>query len=89
MSIIQIIFLVLSAAILNVAVFYLFKKYIVGTENSAMKFLGLNIIKDLLWVVFWLYQLENNTFNFLAVIGVFVVMSVFLYFKVIRLLNKS
>lgn len=58
-------------------------------ENPAMKFLGLNIIKDLIWVVFWLSRLENTTESFLAVIGVFLVMSIFLYFKVIQMLNRS
>ncbi|KIA83230.1 hypothetical protein OA84_06685 [Kaistella solincola] len=89
MNITEFIFLIISAAILNVAVFFLFKKYIFRMENPAMKFLGLNIIKDLIWVVFWLSRLENTTESFLAVIGVFLVMSIFLYFKVIQMLNRS
>ncbi len=58
-------------------------------EGPAMKFLGINIIKDILWVAFWIFNLENTTTNFLAVIAVFLITSIYLYYKVIRLLNNS
>ena len=84
-----ILLLFLSATFLNILVYYFFIKYINKKEGPAMKFLGVNIITDILWVGFWILNLDNTTSNFLAVIGVFLVTSIFLYYKVIRKLNNS
>lgn len=89
MNIVNIILLFLSAALLNVIVFYVFKRYLMKKENPAMKFLMVTIIKDVLWVGYWLVVLENTTTNFLCIIGAFLLTSIFLYFKVIRILNQS
>ena len=78
-----------SAVVLNVIIFYVFKKYLMKTENPAMLFLVINIFKDIIWVGYWLINLETNQTNFLFIIGAFVVTSFALYFKVIRLLNRS
>ncbi|QOW10002.1 hypothetical protein Q73A0000_06310 [Kaistella flava (ex Peng et al. 2021)] len=59
------------------------------TENPAMLFLVINIFKDIIWVGYWLIKLEANQTNFLFIIGAFLVTSFALYFKVIRLLNRS
>lgn len=79
----------LSAVVLNVLMFYVFKKYLMKTENPAMLFLVINIFKDIIWVGYWLINLETNQTNFLCLIGIFFVTSFALYFKVIRLLNRS
>ena len=89
MNIVNIILLFVSAAFLNAIVFYIFKKYLIKKENPAMKFLMANIIKDIIWVGFWLLNLENTTSNFLAVIAAFLVTAIFLYYKVIQILNRS
>lgn len=78
-----------SAVVLNLLVFYIFKKYLMKTENPAMLFLVINIFKDIIWVGYWLINLEMNQTNFLCLIGIFLVTSFALYFKVIRLLNRS
>ncbi len=54
-----------------------------------MLFLVINIFKDIIWVGYWLTNLETNQTNFLFLIGIFLVTSVALYFKVIRSLNRS
>ncbi len=59
------------------------------TENPAMLFLVINIFKDIIWVGYWLINLETNQTNFLFLIGIFLGSSFALYFKVIRLLNRS
>lgn len=89
MNIVNIILLFLSAAFLNLIVFYIFKKYLIKKENPAMKFLMVNIIKDIIWVGYWLINLETSQTNFLFLIGIFLVTSFALYFKVIRFLNRS
>lgn len=57
-------------------------------DGPAMKFLGVNIIKDIFWVSFWIFTVENSKGSFLWIIAVFLVTSFFLYYKVIRLLNR-
>ncbi|MDQ0476352.1 hypothetical protein [Chryseobacterium sp. MDT2-18] len=89
MNILTIALLFLSAACLNVIMFYIFKKYLMKTENPAMLFLMINIFKDIIWVGYWLINLETDQTNFLVLIGIFLVTSFALYFKVIRLLNRS
>lgn len=89
MNITNLVLVFVSAALLNVIIYYVFKKYLMKTENPAMLFLVVNIFKDIIWVGYWLINLETNQTNFLFVIGIFLVTSFVLYFKVIRLLNRS
>lgn len=85
----DLVFVFLSAALLNVIMFFIFKKYLIKTDHPAMLFLVLNIFKDIVWVGYWLIKLETNQTNFLFLIGIFLVTSLALYFKVIRILNRS
>lgn len=89
MNIVNIILLFLSAVVFNAMMYYFFKKYLKKKENPAMLFLVINIFKDIIWVGYWLTNLETNQTNFLFLIGIFLVTSVALYFKVIRSLNRS
>ena len=89
MNMTNLVLVFLSAVVINVIIFYIFKKYLMKTENPAMLFLVLNIFKDIIWVGYWLINLETNQTNFLFLIGIFLVTSFALYFKVIRLLNRS
>ena len=89
MNIVNIILLFLSAAFLNVIIYYVFKKYLMKTANPAMLFLFINIFKDIIWVGYWLINLETSQTNFVFLIGIFLVTSFALYFKVIRFLNRD
>ncbi len=54
-------FIVISLiAVLNIIVFIIFKKYLCCRENAGMKFLTLNISKDLLWLVISLLVIEKK-----------------------------
>jgi len=76
-------------AFLNIAVWILFKKYLHAKENAGMKFLTLNIAKDLVWLVISLLILEKTKANFLLIIICFIVASVTIYVPVIKQINKS
>jgi len=83
-------FVVISLiAILNIIVFIIFKKYLHGKENAGMKFLTLNISKDLLWLIISLLIIEKTKANFLLIIICFIVASVTIYTPVIKQINKS
>ncbi|MDF2552487.1 MAG: hypothetical protein K0R77_1762 [Chryseobacterium sp.] len=82
-------FIVISLiAILNIIVFIIFKKYLYGKENAGMKFLTLNISKDLLWLIISLLIIEKTKNNFLLIIICFIVASVTIYTPVIKQINK-
>ncbi len=58
-------FIIISLiAVLNIIVFVVFKKYLYGKANAGMKFLTINIAKDLLWLVISLLIIEKNKANF-------------------------
>lgn len=83
-------FIVISLiAVLNIIVFIIFKKYLYGKENAGMRFVLLNISKDLLWLVISLLVIEKNKANFLFIIICFIVASVTIYTPVIKQINKS
>ena len=89
MNMMNLLWLVLSAAFINVILYYFFKRYLIKTANPGILFMMINIFKDVVWVIYWLKTLEMNRTNFLILIGVFLVASFFLYFKIIRLINRS
>ena len=89
MNFLQIVLLILSISLLNVLVFFIFKKYLLKKENPAMKFLGVNVGKDLVWIIFWLFIIEKNTTNFLILIAVFLAATFAIYYMVIRVINNS
>lgn len=74
---------------LNITVFMLFKKYIYGKADSAMKFLSLNISKDIIWLVISLMIIEKTKENFLFIVICFIIGSLLIYIPVIKLINKS
>lgn len=75
--------------VLNIIVFIIFKKYLYGKENAGMKFLTLNISKDLLWIIISLLIIDKTKINFLLIVICFIVASIFIYGSVIKLINKS
>lgn len=83
-------FIVISLiAILNIIVFIIFKKHLYGKENAGMRFVLLNISKDILWLVISLLVIDKTKANFLFVIICFIVASVTIYTPVIKQINKS
>lgn len=83
-------FIVISLiAVLNIIVFIIFKKYLYGKENAGMRFVLLNISKDIVWLVISLLMIEKNKANFLFIIICFIVASVTIYTPVIKQINKS
>lgn len=78
-----------SLLISNAFVFLIYKKFFAGKESAGLKFLTLNIFKDVVWMVYWLIALPKTTENFHFLITLFAVFSFFLYRAVIRDLNKN
>lgn len=74
---------------LNAVVFFVFRSFMFGRENAAFKFLFLNIVKDVIWLVFALLMVEKTRFSMLVLMLFFLLCSFVLYFAVIRLINKS
>ena len=75
--------------LLNIIVFFIFKFLMYGKENAGMKFLFLNILKDLGWLIYALSVVEKTNQNMLVLIFSFLALSFVIYFAVIRLMNKS
>jgi len=89
MNFIDSLIIIMLILILNVAVFMLFKKYIYGKADAAMKFLSLNISKDLIWLIISLIIIDKTKENFLFIVICFVIGSILIYIPVIKLINKS
>jgi hypothetical protein len=60
-----------------------------GKANAAMKFLSLNISKDIIWLIISLILIDKTRENFLFIVICFLVASLFIYIPVIKLINKS
>ncbi|MBF6610602.1 MAG: hypothetical protein ITF99_05600 [Chryseobacterium sp.] len=79
---------ILLLVLANVGVFFIFTKLLINTPNAGMKFLFVNILKDIAWLIISLQWLEKTTQHFLVLIFTFLTASFILYYKVIRLLNE-
>ena len=77
------------AAVLNTAVYIIFKKYFYGRENAGLRFLTVNIPKDVIWLLISLLIIDKTNENFLFLLGCFVVASFLIYIPIIKLINKS
>lgn len=80
---------ILLLLFLNIIVFFIFKSLMYGKENAGMKFLFLNISKDVVWLIYALSVVEKTNQNMLVLIFSFLAISFAVYFVVIKLLNKS
>jgi len=89
MNFIDSLIIILLILILNITVFILFKKYIYGKTDSAMKFLSINISKDIIWLAVSLMIIEKTRENFLFIVICFIIASLLIYIPVIKLINKS
>jgi len=81
--------LLLSLLLVNVMVYYIFRVLIFRKENAGMKFLILNISKDVLWLIVSLSLIVKTKENMLVLMSGFLAFSFVIYFLVIRLMNKS
>lgn len=89
MNFIDSLIIIMLILIFNMAVFMLFKKYIYGKADAAMKFLSLNISKDLIWLIVSLIIIDKTKENFVFIVICFVIGSLLIYIPVIKLINKS
>ncbi|SMP09875.1 hypothetical protein SAMN06264346_102125 [Chryseobacterium profundimaris] len=89
MNFIDILIIVLFISILNISVYIIFKKYIYGKPDAAMKFLTINMSKDIVWLIVSLIIIEKTKENFLFIVICFVVASLLIYIPIIKLINKS
>lgn len=81
--------IVLLIALLNIIVYIIFKKYLYGKQDAGMKFLVINLSKDLIWLVTSLIIIEKTKANFLFIVICFLVASFLIYLPIIKLINKS
>ncbi|KQR94549.1 hypothetical protein ASG01_01300 [Chryseobacterium sp. Leaf180] len=81
--------IIAGVAILNVVTFYIFKRFLLGKSEAAMKFLVVNIFKDLVWIVASILILEKTKLHFFLLVLLFIISSLAIYFPVIRRINKS
>jgi hypothetical protein len=81
--------IILLILILNIAVYIIFKRNFYGKEDAGMKFLAVNISKDIVWLIISLTIIDKTKENFLFVVICFVVASLLIYIPIIKLINKS
>lgn len=81
--------IILLIVVLNILVYGIFKKYLYGKPDAGMKFLVINISKDLIWLVISLLIIEKTKANFLLIVICFIIASILIYMPVIKQINKS
>jgi hypothetical protein len=81
--------IILLIVALNSIVYMIFKKYLYTQSDAGMKFLVINISKDIVWLAISLLLIDKTKENFLFLVICFIVASFFIYFLIIKLINKS
>ncbi|AZA76753.1 hypothetical protein EG347_04080 [Chryseobacterium sp. G0186] len=81
--------IVLLLMLFNIIVYMVFKKYLFGKPDAGMKFLVVNIAKDVIWLAISLIIIEKTKDNFLFVVICFIIASFLIYLPIIKLINKS
>ncbi|EJL70475.1 hypothetical protein PMI13_02810 [Chryseobacterium populi] len=81
--------IVLLLVIFNCIVYMIFKRYLYMKPDAGMKFLTVNIAKDIVWLVISLMIIDKTKENFLFIVICFVVASLFIYTAIIKQINKS
>jgi len=84
-----ILIIVFSILILNIIVYFIFSNYLLKGNDPGLKFLGFNLLKDLIWLVVILFFIDKTKVNFLILSLIFLVSSFVIYYFVIIKLNKS
>ncbi len=81
--------IILLVVFFNIIVYMIFKKYFFGKADAGMKFLVVNIAKDVIWLAISLLIIEKTKSNFLFIVICFIVASFLIYLPIIKLINKS
>ncbi len=89
MNFISSLIIILLILVLNLVTYNLFKRYICGKVNAGMKFLVMNIPKDIIWLIISFMIVDKTKENFLFIVICFIAASLLIYIPVIRLINKS
>lgn len=89
MNFIDSLIIILLILILNISVFIIFKKYMYRKSDAGMKFLAINISKDIIWLIVSLIIIEKTKENFLFIVICFIIASLLIYIPIIKLINKS
>ncbi|MDR6923809.1 hypothetical protein J2Y40_004705 [Chryseobacterium sp. 2987] len=89
MNFLEVFIVIALVAVFNIAVYIIFKKYFYGRENAGLRFLTVNIPKDVIWLLISLLIIDKTNENFLFLLGCFVVASFLIYMPIIKLINKS
>lgn len=77
------------AVVFNAAVYIIFKKFLYKRQDAALKFLTVNIPKDVIWLLVSLLIIDKTKENFLFLLACFVIASFLIYLPIIKLINKS
>ncbi|RKT02060.1 hypothetical protein BCF58_1293 [Chryseobacterium defluvii] len=80
---------VLLILLFNAIVYMVFKKYMYGKPNAGMKFLTVNIFKDIIWLIVSLLIIDKTREGFLFIVICFIIASFLIYLPIIKDLNKS
>ena len=62
---------------------FVFVSRIKQESMSLMKFMGMNFLKDILWVVFWMFFIRDNSVLVIFIATVFFLLSIPLYISVL------
>ncbi len=81
--------IVLLIIVLNSIVYILFKRYLYGKPDAGMKFLVVNLSKDVVWLIISLLIIDKTKADFLFIVICFIIASFLIYLSIIKLINKS
>ena len=70
-------------------VYYLFKRILIKGNNPGLRFLGINLLKDVIWLALILFFIDKTKVNFLILSLMFLISSFIIYYFVVIKLNKS
>ncbi|MCS3528788.1 hypothetical protein M2373_000149 [Chryseobacterium sp. JUb7] len=80
---------ILLIAVFNIVVYIIFKKYFYNKQDAGMRFLAVNISKDIIWLIISLAIVDKTRDNFLFIVICFIIASFLIYIPIIKLINKS
>jgi hypothetical protein len=75
--------------VFNGIVYMIFNKYLYSRADAGMKFLTVNISKDLIWLIISLLIIDKTKANFLFIVICFIIGSLLIYYPIIKRINKS
>lgn len=81
--------IVILIVVLNCVVYILFKRYLYGKPDAGMKFLVVNLSKDIVWLIISLLIIDKTKADFLFIVICFIIASFLIYLSIIKLINKS